>query len=52
MSKKSYKWWRDLDFGIDEASESRFSIKKKKGKHAQTNVSRKKLSKGIKHKVR
>ena len=38
MSKKGYKWWRDLDFGADEALESRFSIKKKKkkGKHAKT----------------
>jgi hypothetical protein len=37
MSKRVYKWWRDLDFGADEAVESRFSIrkKKKKGKHAK-----------------
>lgn len=40
-----YKWWKDLDLGVDEALESRFSLKKKKGKHAKNNISRKKLSK-------
>ena len=47
-----YKWWEDLDLGVDEALESRFSLKKKKGKHAQSNISSKRFSKGIKHKIR
>ena len=50
MSKKGYKWWGDLDFGIDEALESRFSIKKKKGKHAKNNIGSKKLPKRSKYK--
>ena len=48
----SYKWWEDLDLGVDIALESRFSLKKKKGKHAQNNTSRKKLSVGSKYKTR
>jgi hypothetical protein len=47
-----YKWWEDLDFGVDEALESRFSLKKKKGKHAKNNISSKKLPARNKHKTR
>ena len=40
-----YKWWEDLDLGVEDILESRFSLKKKKGKHAKNNINSKKLSK-------